>query len=101
MDKPLTPEQYLDEKRFPLTTQTGGRKLSLSGQLMIDAMNLDGGREAIENGETLDQEGQARQAELEEKAKSAPALNKLCAEQEKAKRRAREAARNDGSSPGQ
>ena len=93
-DKILTPEEYLSEKRFPLTTQLPepyGR-LDLGDQLMIDAVNLDKLQEKIENGETLTDEQQARLSELEEKALSAPTLNKQLAEEMKAQRRAREAA---------
>jgi hypothetical protein len=50
--------------KYPLTTQKG---LSEEGQAFIDAINLDQGREMIENGEPMDDEDKARFAELEEK----------------------------------
>jgi hypothetical protein len=92
MDKILTAEEYMDLKRFPLSTQTEYGGLELEDQLMIDAVNLDNLHEKLENGESLTPEQQARLTELEEKAKSAPALNKQVAEEMKAKSRAKAAA---------
>jgi hypothetical protein len=53
-----------DKKRFPLTTQEG---LSESDQALIDGLNLDQLREAVELGRPLSEEGKQRLKELEEK----------------------------------
>jgi hypothetical protein len=65
----MTEAEYLDEKRFPLTTQIKGRggRLSFDQQQLIDAINFDDLRELIECGETLTPEQQAIRLELEDK----------------------------------
>jgi hypothetical protein len=70
----MTLAEYMDPSRFPLTTQKG---LSASDQLFIDAFNLDQSREYLARGGVMDEEGQARQVELEEKA---PHMGRLTAE---------------------
>ena len=64
--------QYLDPKRFPLTTQ-GGKygALDFKHQHMIDAVNEDGLREMEEEGDprAFDDDAKARAAEFAEKAK--------------------------------
>jgi hypothetical protein len=67
----MSPQEYLDALRFPVSTQDG---LTLSQQMMIDAFNLDEGRQALENGEELSERSQAAMKELEEKAKHWPSL---------------------------
>ncbi len=49
--------EYLDTKRFPLTTQGGELgALTFKQQKMVDAVNLDDLREAQQRGATLDEE---------------------------------------------
>lgn len=56
---------YMNPEKFPRTSQKG---LSASGQLRIDAFNLDAIREAIDQGKRLDEDQQARLRELQAKA---------------------------------
>ena len=63
----MSPSDYLDPKQFPLSTQKG---LNLNQQMMIDAFNLDELRQAIEYGESLDDDQKAVLEELETKVKS-------------------------------
>lgn len=60
----MNPENLSDKERFPLTTQEG---LSESDQALIDALNLDQLREAIELGRPISEQGRQRLKELEEK----------------------------------
>jgi hypothetical protein len=68
----LTASDYLDSRRFPLTSQ----RLELASQLRIDAFNLDALRQAIEDGDVLDESQRAHLAELEAKE---PNMKKLAA----------------------
>jgi hypothetical protein len=70
----MTPTEYLDPARFPLTTQAG---LDIERQMMIDAFNLDGGRRMVEEeGYQLTPEDEARKAELETKVAAHPDLRR-------------------------
>jgi len=61
----MTEAEYLDEKRFPLTTQTEPHgRLSYKQQRMLDAVNFDDLRELLERGETLTPKQQAIGQEL-------------------------------------
>ena len=64
----MTPSDYLNRERFPLTSQ---EDLSLDGQLRIDAFNWDQLREAVENGYQMDDRKKKVYAELKEKAEHA------------------------------
>lgn len=61
--KAMTEAEYLDPKRFPLTTQIKP-SISFEGQRMIDAMNLDALNEVLESGGTLDENQKGRLTEL-------------------------------------
>jgi hypothetical protein len=61
---PMTEADYLDQMRFPLTTQPG---LTLKEQRLIDAVNLDDLREVQELGKAMTEEQRLRALELEEK----------------------------------
>jgi hypothetical protein len=61
--------EYMDARRFPLTTQSG---LTPERQFMTDAL----GREARAGGVTFTEEDTARTRELEEKAVARQALLK-------------------------
>lgn len=79
----MTANEYIDPKRFPRTTQAG---LSVKGQLMIDSFNHDAINEMIENDEVMDEDQQARYAELEEKMRfRAALLAEIVAEEKRAK----------------
>lgn len=56
----------IDDSKFPLTTQKG---LSPQDQAMIDAINLDELREAVQLGEHLSERQKQRLQELETKDK--------------------------------
>jgi len=60
----MTESEYMDPRRFPLTTQEG---LSLDGQMLIDAVNLDELDRDVENGATLTAEEQQVAGELNAK----------------------------------
>ena len=60
----MTAAEYMDPKRFPLTTLG---KLTPPQQMLIDAVNYDGGVIMVERGETMDAEQAVRWAELQEK----------------------------------
>jgi hypothetical protein len=59
-----TNQPIIDNSKFPLTTQQG---LSPKDQAMIDSINLDELREAVEHGKILSDKQQARLKELEAK----------------------------------
>jgi len=61
----MTEQEYLDAKRFPLTTQKG---LTLRQQKMIDAVNLDDLKQMQERGEPLDEERRKHLLELQTKS---------------------------------
>jgi hypothetical protein len=61
----MTLTEYLDATRFPITTQKG---LDPSGQLLIDAYNIDRFREWAEAGELTSERQRAGWAELVVKA---------------------------------
>lgn len=63
----MKPSEYLDPKRFPLTTQPG---LDLKGQMMIDAFNHDELKAFLERGGTPDAEQTRLMKELEAKVKA-------------------------------
>jgi hypothetical protein len=60
----LVQSEYLDAKRFPITTQLG---LTLHQQKMIDAHNLDELKELTDAGRPLNQRQEAALKELQEK----------------------------------
>jgi hypothetical protein len=62
----MTPAEYPDPARFPLTTQAG---LSAEEPMPLDAVNLDQFREARDLGRPLTAEQERAAAELEEKAR--------------------------------
>jgi hypothetical protein len=62
----MTPFEYADPARFPLTTQPG---LSVGEQMLLDAVKLDDLREARDLGRPLTAEQEWVAAELEEKAR--------------------------------
>ncbi len=67
----MTLPQYMDPRRFPLTTQPG---LTPRLQFMIDAVNLDQLRAYLADGVTPTEEQWIRLSELEEKAKARQTL---------------------------
>lgn len=67
----MTPEDYLSEVHFPLTTQPG---LGAEEQLQIDAINYDEWRQARRQGEQLSPEERAVGRELEVKAAARDAV---------------------------
>ncbi|QVL32366.1 hypothetical protein KIH39_00150 [Telmatocola sphagniphila] len=58
--------EYLNPERFPLTTRA---QYTPESQLKMDYFNWKGGQKHLEEGGTLDEQGQAIQRELEEKMK--------------------------------
>jgi hypothetical protein len=62
----MTPAEYTDPGRFPLTTQPG---LSAEEPMLLDAVNRDDLREARDLGRPLTAEQERAAAELEEKAR--------------------------------
>ena len=74
----MTPAEYLDPNRFPLTTQGPpvGSVLSLHDQMFLDALNHDELEEAVDYGKALTTEKQVRFAELKEKIVTWPTLPK-------------------------
>lgn len=60
----LKEKDYMDNKRFPLTTQGG---LSFSSQQMIDSFNYDEIIRHMQNGEKIDDDIQKRLKELSKK----------------------------------
>jgi hypothetical protein len=62
----MSPAEYIDLARFPLTTQPG---LPVAEQMLLDAVNLDDLREARDLGRPLTAEQERAAAELEEKAR--------------------------------
>lgn len=60
----MTPEEYLDAARFPLTTQAG---LDIEGQRMVDPFSYDDGWAAEEEGREHTAADRARQTELAQK----------------------------------
>ena len=67
----MTESEYLDPKRFPLTTQTNP-PLKYQDQQMIDAMNMDDLTELTESGKPLNERQKGKLAELTQKAASSP-----------------------------
>jgi hypothetical protein len=67
----MTLSEYMDPRRFPLTTQAGQTPRL---QFLIDAVNLDQLREYLADGVTPTEEQWHRLSELEEKAKARPVL---------------------------
>jgi hypothetical protein len=67
----MTLTEYMDPRRFPLTTQSGQTPRL---QFMIDAVNHDQLRAYLETGVTPTEEQWHRLCELEEKAKARPEL---------------------------
>ena len=65
----MTAEQYMDKKRFPLTTVDG---VTLDEQLEIDLINWDGLEQMKSKGHKLDKEQYARLFELRRKSKFNP-----------------------------
>jgi hypothetical protein len=63
----MTPTEYLDEVRFPLTTQVANR-LTARGQIEIDSFNLGVMRDGVGDGRILTSEELARFQELEAKS---------------------------------
>ena len=59
----MTPREYLDETRFPVTTQVANR-LSARGQIQIDSFNLGMMRDGVADGRILTPEELARFQEL-------------------------------------
>jgi hypothetical protein len=78
----MTIDEYMDPNRFPATTQAG---LGPKDQLMIDAVNYDALKEAIENGEELTESQKAVWAEFEAKMQHHARLTRELAAEEKAK----------------
>ena len=64
----MTPAQYLDATRFPLTTQVANR-LSARGQVEIDSFNLGVMRDGAADGRAFTPEELARFQELQVKEK--------------------------------
>jgi hypothetical protein len=62
----VTPFEYTDPARFPLTTQVG---LPVVDPLLLDAVNRNQLREARDLGRPLTAEQERAEAELEEKAR--------------------------------
>ncbi len=62
----MTPARYLDETRFPLTTQVANR-LSARGQVEIDSFNLGMMRDGLADGRAFTPEELARFQELQAK----------------------------------
>lgn len=67
----MTLSEYMDPRRFPLTTQSGQTPRI---QFLMDAVSLDQLREYLADGITPTEEQWALLAELKEKAKARPAL---------------------------
>ena len=67
----MTLSEYMDPRRFPLTTQVGQTPRL---QFMIDAVNLEQLHEYLADGVTPTEEQWHRLSELEEKAKVRPGL---------------------------
>lgn len=57
----MNEREYMSAQRFPLTTQPG---LTLTQQMMIDSLNYDEGREAMDGGALLTPDEKARMTEL-------------------------------------
>jgi hypothetical protein len=68
--KAMTEAEYLDPRRFPLTTQVP--PLSLDNQMLIDALNRDEAEEAVRQGEQLTEKEQRLLKALREKAQLKP-----------------------------
>jgi hypothetical protein len=62
----MTFDDYLDSRRFPLTTQQGP---CIKTQLFMDSFNYDQLREFLEGGNTPDEEQWGIWTELQEKMK--------------------------------
>ena len=69
----MTLAEYLDPKRFPLTTQDG---LPPAKQVFIDCVNIDALAEWREAGNTPDPDDQAQIAELDAKKAAMPEIRK-------------------------
>jgi hypothetical protein len=82
----MTLDEYMDPKRFPLTTRPGA---SPSFQLAIDEFEHWQMREHLRRGGPMDEARQARRAELEAKMAH---YQRLAAEVREQERREREAA---------
>jgi hypothetical protein len=82
----MTLAEYMDPKRFPLTTRPGA---SPSYQLTIDEFEYTQMREYLRRGEGLDEARKARRAELEAKIAH---WGRLTAEVRDRERRERETA---------